>query len=131
MHRVKVLIIGSPGLAQIIGHLFQNRPEFEVVGTTTGLRSLAQKVERLLPELIVANLAPVRADVCKTVASVKRSSPSSRLVVVCPIRDLLDGARKCGADAGINPEHLVSRLVPTLLAMSAQQTPERAVAHAV
>ena len=126
-----MLIIGSPGLAQIIGHLFQNRPEFEVVGTATGLRSLTEKVNRLLPELIVASLEPVRSDVCKTVASVKQSSPSSRLIVVCPIRDLLDGARRCGADAGLNPEHLVSRLVPTLLAMSARQSQGSAATHIV
>ncbi len=115
---MKILIVSSPALAHVIRHLFRDQPGFDVVGTAAGLRSAAREAERLRPELIVADVRPIGARACKVAASIKRSSPLARLILVGPIRDLMDGAKGCGADACLEQEKLVLRLVPTALALS-------------
>ena len=116
--KMKILIVGSPSLAHVIRDLFRDQPEFDVAGTAPGLRSGAREAKRLRPELIVANVRPVAARACDVATSIKRSSPLSSLILVGPIRDLMDGAIGCGADACLEQEKLVLRLVPTALALS-------------
>lgn len=113
-----ILIVGSHSLAHVIRHLFRDLPGFEIVGSAAGLRSGAREAKRLRPDLIVANVRPVGARLSRVAASIKHSSPQSRLILVCPIRDLMDGARRSGADACIEQEKVVMRLVPTVLALS-------------
>jgi hypothetical protein len=116
---VRVLVVGPLALTQIIQYLFHGRPEFEVVGSVSGWRSLGPQAGRLLPELIVANVKPVGIGVCRAVALIKRSSPLSKLILVCPIRDFMGGARKCGADAFLEQEKLVVCLLRTARSLSA------------
>jgi DNA-binding NarL/FixJ family response regulator len=125
--KMKILIVSSPSLAHVIRHLFRDHPGFDIVGTAAGLRSCAREAKRLSPELIVADVRPVAARACKIAASIKRSSPLSRLILVCPIRDLMDGARGCGADACLEQEKLVLRLVPTALALSRREAAQNVV----
>jgi hypothetical protein len=113
VRKVSILVVGPPALSQIIEYLLRDRPEFEVVGRLSGLRSLGRQAGRLCPELIVANVKPVRTAVCQVVASVKRSSPSAKLILICPIRDFMACARRCGADACLEEEKLVGRLLRT------------------
>jgi hypothetical protein len=103
MRKVRILLISPPALSQLIEHLFRDRNGLEVVGRVDGLDGAAE-ARRLLPELIVAN--------------VKRSSPLSKLILVCSVSDFISGARRWGADACLNQEQLVHRLVPTALALS-------------
>jgi hypothetical protein len=116
--KTTILIVGSPSLAHVIRYLFQDRPEFDIAGTAPGLRSGAREAKRLRPELVVAEVRPVAARACDVAASIKRCSPLSSLILVGPIRDLMDGAKGCGADACLEQEKLVLRLVPTALALS-------------
>ena len=118
MRKVRILVVSPPALAQLIGHLFRDRPEFEVVGSLSGLRSMGQQAGRLCPELIVASVKPVRTPVCRVVASIKRSSPFSKLILICPARDFMTGARRCGADACLEQEELVRRLLRTAWVLS-------------
>jgi len=120
LHKTRILLVSSPALSLVIRHLFDGRPEFEVVGSLPGLRGLAEQADRLLPELIVANVKPVRTGVCPAVVAIKQSSPYSKLILICSIVDLISGARKCGADACLDQEQLVRRLVPTASALSAR-----------
>jgi hypothetical protein len=119
VRKIRVLFVGPPALSNVIRHLFHDRPEFEVVGSLPGLRNLAQRAGRLLPELIVANVKPVGTGVCPVVIAIKQSSPLSKLILICPITDFTGGARRCGADACLDQEKLVRRLVPTATALSA------------
>jgi hypothetical protein len=119
VRRIRVLFVGPPALSNVIRHLFQDRPEFEVVGSLPGLRNLAQRAGRLLPELIVASVKPVGTGVCPVVVAIKQSSPLSKLILICPITGFIGGARRCGADAYLDQEKLVRRLVPTATALSA------------
>lgn len=123
MVKVRILVVSPRGLCQVIEHLFQGRPEFEVVGSLIGLRSLAQQAGRLLPELIVAHVKPVQTGLCDAVASIKRSSPLSKLILICSVGDLMAGARRCGADACLEQEKLVLRLLPTARALSRRPHP--------
>jgi hypothetical protein len=118
VHKTRILLVSPPALSHFIQHLFQDRPEFEVVGTLSGLRSLARQADRLRPELIVANVKPVGTGVCPVVVAIKQSSPLSKLILICPISNLTSGARRCGADACIDPEKLVRGLVPAASALS-------------
>jgi hypothetical protein len=118
VRKVRILVIGPPALCQVIEHLFRDQREFEVVGSLGGLRSMVHKAGRLCPELIVANVKPVRVPVVQAVAFIKRSSPSSKLILICSIREFMAGARKSGADACLEPEKLVRCLLTAACALS-------------
>ena len=123
MHKVRILIVSPPALSQVIEYLFRDRPEFEVVGSLSGLRSMGQQAGRLCPELIVANVKPVRTAVYRVVASIKRLSPLSKLILICPARDFMAVGRRCGADACLEQEKLVRRLLGTAWALSERTKP--------
>ena len=118
MRTITILVIGSPPLSRLIEHLFRGRPECEVVGTVSGLESLERQAGRLLPELIVARVKPVSIGIPRAVASIKQSSPLSKLILICPVEDLARVARQCGADACLKDEELGSRLLRTVRALS-------------
>jgi hypothetical protein len=82
------------------------------------LGSLERQAGRLLPELIVANVKPVSIGIPRAVASIKQSSPLSKLILICPVEDLARVARKCGADACLKDEKLGSHLLRTVRALS-------------
>jgi len=109
--KTTILIVSSPPLSRIIEHLFRGWSEFEVVGTLTGLAGLGQQAERLLPALIVADVKPVSVRISRAVSSIKRSSPLSKLILICPVEDLARVARKCGADACLSDEKLADHLL--------------------
>ena len=119
VRKVRILIVSPPALSQVIEYLFRDRPEFEVVGCLSGLRSMGPQVRRLCPDLIVANVKPVRNAVYQVVASIKRSSPSSKLILICPAKDFMAVGRRCGADACLEQEKLVRGLLAMAWALSA------------
>ncbi len=124
LRKVSILIVSPPALSQVIEYLFRDRPEFEVVGCLSGLRNMGQqRVGRLCPELIVANVKPVRTAVYQVVASIKRFSPSSKLILICPAKDFMAVGRRCGADACLEQEKLVRRLLGTALALTERTKP--------
>jgi len=118
VRKTRILLVSTPALYHFIRHLFHDQPEFEVVGSLRGLRSLARQAGRLRPELIVASVNPVGTGVCPAVGAIKRSSPGSKLILICPISTLVSDARRCGADAYLDPEKLVRGLVPAASALS-------------
>jgi hypothetical protein len=118
LRKTTILIVSSPSLLRIIEHLFRGRSEFEVVGTFSGFRSLGRQAGRLLPELIVASVKPISIKISRVVASIKRSSPLSKLIVICPVEDLARVARRCGADACLNDEKLTGHLLRTARSLS-------------
>jgi hypothetical protein len=113
LRKITILVIGSASLSRIIGHLLRGQPEFEIVRTVSGLTGLGRHASLLLPELIVANVKPVSIRICRAVTSIKQSSPSSKLILVCPVEDLAGVARKCGADAFLKDEKLGGHLLRT------------------
>ena len=120
VRKIRILLVSSPALSQVIQHLFDGQPDFEVVGSVRDVKGLAAQADRLLPELIVANVKPIGTGVCPAVIAIKQSSPFSKLILICPVEVLSGAARKCGADACLDQEKLVRRLVPTASAVSAR-----------
>jgi hypothetical protein len=118
MRKTTVLVVSPPALGQLVRYLFDGRPEFEVVGTFENLSNLTRHSRRLLPEIIVANVKPVTTGVCPAILSIKKSSPLSKVIVICSIRDIIRGARRCGADACLEQEKLVFHLLPTARVLS-------------
>lgn len=123
VRKITILIVCPPALSQLIEYLFRDRPEFAVAGTLSGLRSMGQQAEQLSPDLIVADVKPVTTAVCQAVATIKRSNPLSKLILICAARDFMSGARSCGADACLEQEELVRRLLGTAWALSERTTP--------
>jgi len=117
--KVSVLVVGSPALSRAIIHIFAAGPDFEVVGSLRGLRGLAPQAGRLLPNLIVAGVKPVSSEVGATVRAIKRASPLSKLILLCPFGDFAGSARRHGADACLDPEKLMAQLLTTASALSA------------
>ena len=117
--KVSVLVVGSPALTRIVKHLFASGRDFEVVGSLKGLKSLAPQAERLLPRLIVDVVKPLSIGVGTAVRTIKRSSPSSKLILLCPIREFVSSGRHFGADACLDPENLIAQLLPRAAALSA------------
>jgi len=118
LRKTTILILSSRSLSRIIKHLFRGWSEFEIVGTVSGLGNLERQAQQLLPELIVADVKPVSRQVCLMVASIKQSSPLSKLILICPIEDFSRLARKCGADACLNDENLAGHLLRTARTLS-------------
>jgi hypothetical protein len=116
--RISVLVVGSTALFRIVTHLFAAGPDFEVVGRSRDLKSLAPQAERLLPKLIVAGVKPVSIGVGATVRTIKKASPQSKLILLCPVGDFVSSARRFGADACLDPEKLIAQLLPTALTLS-------------
>ena len=94
-------------------------PDFEVVSSLRGLKGLAPQAERLRPKLIVAGAKPVSSEVGAMVRAIKRASPLSKLILLCPVSDFVSSARRYGADACLDPEKLIAQLLPTASALSA------------
>jgi hypothetical protein len=113
LRKITILVAGSPSLSRIIEHLFRGTSEFEVVGSVGNLGNLGPHARRLLPELIVANVKPLSAGICRVVTFIKQASPSSTLILICPVEDLARVARKCGADACLQDEKLAGHLLRT------------------
>jgi len=118
VRKVRLLVaVSPPALFQVIEHLFHGRPEFELVESRRGLRQL--------PDLIVVNVRPLRIRVCRVVTAMKRYSPGSKLILICAVKGFEQPARKCGADACLEEERLVGRLLSMareLLETNHQQT---------
>jgi hypothetical protein len=119
LEKVTVLVVGSPALGRVVKHLFACGRDFEVVGSLRGLKSLERQADRLLPKLIVAEVKAVSAGVGATARAIKRRSPLSKLILLCPIREFGNSARRFGADACLDPEELIAQLIPTAAALSA------------
>jgi hypothetical protein len=120
--KVKVLVVGSPALGRVLKHLFAVGRDFEVVGSLRGLKSLERQADRLLPKLIVAEVKAVSSGVGATARTIKRRSPLSKLILLCSVREFESSARRFGADACLDPEELITQLIPTAAALSAGST---------
>jgi hypothetical protein len=123
--KIRILVYSSAALFHAIQHVFQGRDEFEIIGQSGSVRSLAEKSDQLLPELIIANLKPVRTGIRSAVLAIKHSSPSAKLILICPITDLNQTGRRCGADACLAPEDILLRLPRTAAALSRAHSSEK------
>jgi hypothetical protein len=122
-----MLVYSSAALVHAIRHVFEGRDEFEIIGQSGSVRRLAERSEELVPELIVANLKPVRTGICAAVLAIKHSSPLAKLILICPITDFNHTGRRCGADACLAPEDVFAMLPRTATALCRARYSEKKI----
>ena len=114
-HRFKVLVAVKPAaMARVIEHLFRGQPQLEVLEYRSAGSHLAEHAETANVELIVASTRLLGRSRWETLAAVKRSSPGSKLIVICPLGGFTKEARESGADACLEEEAVVSGLLDTV-----------------
>jgi hypothetical protein len=113
LRNIRVLVaVEPPPLGRIIEHLFHDQPHYRIVMCLNEWTPLARYASRLQPELIIASISLLGDGAAGIVADVKLASPGSKLILINFSHDLGRHARKWGADAYLNSENLVQRLVP-------------------
>lgn len=123
LQEIEVLVAVEPEpLLKLIEHLLQ-RPEFRVVKKLHEWLGLPKQAIRLHPHLIITNARLLGNQAATIIADLKFSSPNSKVIVVSFPHDLSQEARQWGADAYLQEEHLVQRLVPTARKLISQPTP--------
>ncbi len=114
-NKVTVLVAVKPtSMGRVIVHLFRSRPDLQIVEHRSAAGTLARHAGRVLPDLIVANTRSLGKARWETVAQVKRFSPNSKLIVLCPLGGFEQKARESGADAYLEEEALVRGLLDTV-----------------
>ena len=116
--RIRILVYSSAPFVHAIRHVFEGRDEFEIVGESGSVRRLVEASEEIVPQLIVADLRPVRTAICAAVLAIKHRIPLAKLILICPLTELDPAGRRCGADACLAPEDIVSRLPRTVSALT-------------
>ena len=99
---------------RVIEHLFCNQPNLRVVARSSNGGRLARYAACLKPEVIVAHARLYGSQTAKAVAEVKRSSPASKLILICSFQRSPSQLRKSGADACLLEEALVRQLIPVV-----------------
>jgi len=105
--KTRILVVGSTAFSQLIRHLFENQPAFEVVASRGGLKNLGPRIEQLHPTLIVASVRVVGTNIQRAAHEIKRFCPCSKLILIFPYKDLAETARDSEADACLEPEELM------------------------
>lgn len=124
VQKVEVLVAVEPApLLRVIEHLFRRRPEFRIVARPSGGSALVRQASRLRPELIIFNMRLLGQEASKIIREVKLASPDSKLIVTGFLQGFRLHARECGADAYLEEEQLVRRLVPTAQRLLSQRQP--------
>lgn len=126
MRKLKVLVAVEPvSLSRVIAHLIRDDSTLQIVSSLHKASELPRQARRLRPDLIIANARLLGEKASDSIPRVKRASPKSKLLLT----DFHDGlervARQCGADAYLEEESLVARLVPTVRRL-AVRSPRRA-----
>lgn len=113
LRNIRILVaVEPPPLGRIIEHLFHNQPNYGIVKCLNEWTRLVREASRLHPELIIVSISLLGDGAAGIVAGVKLASPVSKLILINFSHDLGRQARKWGADAYLNSENLVQRLVP-------------------
>ena len=113
MRKIAVIIAVEPAPLRRIVELLLPPSEFRIVKNIGAWPALAREAFLLRPELVITNVKLLGNGAAKIVSNLKLASPDSKLIVISFPHDLERCARKWGADAYLEEEQLVQRLVPT------------------
>jgi hypothetical protein len=111
--------------------LFDRRQEFRIVARRRTGSTLAPDASHLRPDLIIANMTLLGRHASTTIPEIKHASPHSKLIVTGYPLGLGELALEWGADAYLDEEQLVGRLIPTAkrMVIGRQRHPPKAVAE--
>ena len=116
MRKIRVIVAVQPrSLLRVIEHLLGGQPELRIVARLSGNNRLSLTASAMLPELIIANARFLGRECRKAIPEIKRASPGSKLILLlCPFEGFARETRDCGADAYLEEEAIVRRLLPAL-----------------
>ena len=121
MRKVRVVVGLSPrSLLRAVEHLLCAQKSLRIISRSSRRYHLLVHSCQQSPELIVVNVRLLGRRVSETIAEIRRLSPQSKLILVCPIKEFSRAIDRCGADGGIDEEALVRglpRLVRHVLRM--------------
>jgi DNA-binding NarL/FixJ family response regulator len=110
--KVGILIaVQPPPLLRIVEHLLRDCTQFRVVARTSQSSTLKRQAKRLQPALIITNLRLLGPGAGRIIPEIRLASPGSQLLVTGFTQGLESHARDCGADAYLEEDQLVQRLV--------------------
>jgi DNA-binding NarL/FixJ family response regulator len=110
--RSVLIAVQPPSLIRLLEHLLHGHPGLRVVGRSASSDALAL-ARRLAPDVIIANTRPHWMERGLLLAKLKRSSPTSTLILLtqAPGEPV---ARLNGADACLPEDAVVRRLLPLI-----------------
>lgn len=128
MEKFKVVIAASPRpLVRVIEHLLSSHQELQIVSRSSRLSHLLTYACYLLPELIIVNTRLMGREIDQTIAEIKRLSPKSKLILICPFKELSQTVRRSGADADLQEDALVTGLSPLVRKVIPELSPNSVI----
>lgn len=116
MQKVTVLAwVRPPALARAIEWILRESPEVRVVTHNSRGPRLSRLARRWRPRLLLVSAELLAKDEgIRVLRALKRSSPRSKMVLICFSQERVGKAGRWGADACLATEVLVRRLRPTV-----------------
>lgn len=122
LHKVTILVAVEPApLLRVIEHLFSRQSKFRIVARLSNASAVAGQVSHLQPDLVIANMRLLGQAAGTIIRDIKIASPDSKLIVTGFPQGFGRDAHDWGADAYLEEEDLVRRLVPTVHGLLSQQ----------
>ncbi len=119
---VTLALVRTPALGRAVRWILNESPSLRTVTRAGEKQSLNTVAGRVRPQLVVISSELLAEKPRQTLDSVRRSSPDSKLLLICPCPVLTEEARKWGADACLETDVLVRRLLPTVQKLIAGPT---------
>jgi DNA-binding NarL/FixJ family response regulator len=114
--RVVQLILSGASEVKVLAHPLTHSDDAE---------NLRRQAKRVQPDLLIANAELLGADACAAVMNIKRTCPRTRIILTDFDARLDAMANRCGADAYLEEELLVRKLLATVRRLAAKSNSRR------
>jgi DNA-binding NarL/FixJ family response regulator len=94
--------------------LILDASEIQILARPQDVSRLLRQARRLQPDLLITNARLLGEQACEVLASLKRSSPRSKIILTDFDARLASIATRCGADVYLEEDLLVGRLLATV-----------------
>lgn len=111
-HRSVLIAVEPPAFQRLIEHVLHGESGLEVIGSSVTRVSPAHQAARLTPDVIIVNHRLQRRQGGDVLVDLKRSSPSSTLILLT--HSLGESAPPREADAWLPEDAVVKRLLPVI-----------------
>ncbi len=109
-----MVAVKSSLLLKVIEHLFRHEPGLEMVVVPDDGATVAQHASLVHPALIVTNAERLGHEACRALDAVRRSSPSTQLILLSSMDVLPMEAPPCDGAAYVDEEQIVRALPATV-----------------
>lgn len=122
-----LIAVQPPSFQRLLEHVLHGHPGLRVIGASSTRDSASDKAARLAPDVIIASTRLHGREHGDVVADLKRSSPSSTLILLT--HALAEMVPHEGADASLPEDAVVRQLLPVIrkVAQKVRDRPARPV----